>query len=130
MRLSRANISRLYEVVRFYQAAVVNTCFGISVYFLLVYLGLNLYLAQAISFVMGVAFNYFTYSRHAFRDYKPSVPRFLASYMLYYVASVGALAAMKWVFKSPYLAGIAATVLVSAMNFVVLKMFVFRKSLA
>lgn len=129
MTTSRIHISRFYEIARFYQAAVVNTCFGISVYFLLVYVGLNLFVAQAISFVLGVAFNYFTYSRHAFRNYESSLTRFLASYLFYYVVSLGVLAAFSKVFASPYVAGIATTVFMSVMNYFVLKIFVFRRSL-
>ena len=114
------------QVLRFYQAAIMNTLFGISLYFLLVWLGLNIFLAQALSHVMGTAFNYLTYSRHVFRDAAPAKVRFALSYMGAYLLNVVVLLGVSRVVSSPYLAGLLTAVIVSVINFVVLKRLVFR----
>lgn len=122
--------SRLLEIVRYYQAGIVNTLFGLGAYALLVRLGLGIYTAQLISHLAGMAFNYFTYSRHVFRDAGPAKLRFVISYGINYLLSLGTLALVIRVINSPYLAGLVTTVLVSVVNYFALKLLVFRKRAA
>lgn len=126
MTIALPSWDRLREIARFYQAAVVNTVFGLSAYGLLVWLGLNMYAAQAIAHVAGMTFNYFTYSRHVFRGAAPAKRRFIVSYIIYYFVNLGALAAIAQFVRSPYVAGFAAAFLVSALNYFALKHLVFR----
>jgi putative flippase GtrA len=122
--------ARLVELWRYYQAGAVNTAFGLGAYALLVCLGVNMYAAQAIAHVAGVAFNYLTYSRHVFRDAKPAKARFVVSYGFNYLLGLGALAAVAQVIASPYLAGLVAAVIVSVLNYFVLKHLIFLKATA
>lgn len=119
--------SRLLEIWRYYQAGVLNTLFGLGFYALLVWLGMNIYAAQLISHVLGMAFNYFTYSRHVFRDSAPAKLRFVVSYAINYAVSVATLALVSRVIASPYLAGIVTTLFVSVVNYVALKFLVFTE---
>jgi len=121
---------RVKELVRFYQAAILNTAFGISAYSLLVWLGLNIYAAQAISHVMGMTFNYFTYSRHVFRDSAPAKMRFVMSYAGYYLVNLVVLAIVAHFVHNPYIAGIGASLIVSVANYFALKHFVFNRRAA
>lgn len=104
-----------------------NTAFGFGVYALMIWLGVNLYVAQIIAQVLGVSFNYLTYSRHAFRDRQASKH----SFILAYVANYGVNLLFLWLFaqviRSPYVAGLAATIAASLVNFLVLRSLVFRK---
>lgn len=122
--LGRSN--RLLELFRYYQAGIINTLFGLGCYALLVRLGLNIYVAQLISHLLGMAFNYFSYSRHVFRGAAPAKLRFLISYAINYILSVGTLALIASVVESPYLAGFLATFIVSIVNYFALKFMVFR----
>ena len=99
--------------------------FGFSLYAILVSTGLNIYAAQIISHVLGVAFNYFTYSRHVFRDAGPSKFRFVISYGINYLLSAGMLATTVIWIKSPYVAGLIVVVTVSLINYFALKHIVF-----
>lgn len=127
MRLSR---ERLIEVWRYYQAGIVNTAFGLGAYALLVWLGVNMYAAQLISHTAGVAFNYLTYTRHVFRDAAPAKLRFILSYAGNYLMGLAALAGVATVVRSPYLAGLIATVLVSIVNYFILKHWIFQRTTA
>lgn len=118
--------SGLMEIVRYYQAGVVNTLFGLGCYALLVRLGLNMYVAQLVAHLLGMAFNYITYSRHVFRSAGSAKLRFLISYAVNYLLSVGILALLANLIASPYIAGALTTFLVSIVNFFVLKLVVFR----
>jgi putative flippase GtrA len=121
---------RLIEIWRYYQAGIVNTAFGLGAYALLVWLGVNMYAAQAIAHTAGVAFNYLTYTRHVFRDAAPAKLRFALSYAGNYLMGLAALAAVATVVRSPYLAGLIATVLVSIVNYFILKHWIFQRKAA
>jgi putative flippase GtrA len=127
LALDRFIPKRLLEIVRFYQAAAVNAAFGFGSYAALIALGMNLYAAQLLAHCMGVAFNYFSYSRYVFRDSAPAKVRFVVTYAVSYVLSVAFLWLASLMIASPYLAGFVAMVGVSLVNYVVLKFAVFRK---
>lgn len=115
---------------RYYQAAVVNTLFGYGLYALFVTAGLNMYVAQFVGHVLGVIFNYFTYSRHAFRGTHGSKLRFGLAYVGHYLVGLAMLALASLVFQSPYIAGLAALILASILNYFVLKNLVFTRTAA
>jgi len=118
-------MSSVQRLWRYYQAGIVNTAFGYGLYALFVWIGLNMYLAQIIAHVLGVAFNYFTYSRHAFQDSDVSKGRFILSYAVNYLLGLAALWSASHVIPSPYLAGFVAVVIVSLLNYLILKNWVF-----
>lgn len=122
MRMSRA---RILELWRYYQAGIVNTVFGLLMYMLLVWLGLNIYLAQLIAHLLGMVFNYVSYSRHVFRDAGPAKLRFVISYGVNYVLGLLTLAAVAQLVLSPYIAGVVTAFIVSVVNYFALKHFVF-----
>lgn len=125
--IDRTTIKRLW---RYYQAGLVNTAFGYGIYALFVALGLNMYVAQIIGHVLGVGFNYFTYSRHVFSDSSASKSKFVLSYVFSYFLSLGSLAAAASVIESPYVAGAVSVLFVSVLNYFVLRRLVFRPKAA
>jgi putative flippase GtrA len=122
-RIARA---RIVEIWRYYQAGIVNTAFGLAIYSLFVWLGMNIFLAQLLAQVIGVAFNYFTYSSHVFRAAGPAKLRFVLSYVVGYFIALGTLALVARFVQSPYLAGAISALIVSVINYFVLKNLVFR----
>ena len=127
---TRSPMSGMQRLWRYYQAGIVNTLFGYGLYALFLKLGLNMYVAQIIAHVLGVIFNYFTYSRHAFGDSQGSKPRFVLSYAFNYLLSLASLAAAAQVIASPYIAGIVSILFVSLVNFFILKNLVFERRAA
>jgi putative flippase GtrA len=122
---SAVSIGSLTRLWRYYQAGIVNTLFGYGVYAVLIGAGLWMYAAQFIAHLLGVAFNYFTFSRHVFQDSRASKLRFVASYGVNYLLSLASLAAAAQVIRSPYVAGLVAITFVSLINYLILKHFVF-----
>ena len=116
------------RIVRYYQAGIVNAAFGYGLYAALVAIGLNLFVAQLVAHVIGVAFNYLTYRRHAFRDAAPAKARFAASYVVNYFVGLGFLALFAALSPSPYLAGLLAIIATSAINYLLLSRFVFAST--
>jgi putative flippase GtrA len=121
------NVALIWELIRFYMAGALNAAFGYGLFAVLVWAGMGMYVAQAVAHVLGMAFNYVTYSRHVFRDAGPAKMRFLASYAVNYVISLGFLALASRFVHSPYGAGLISLVLTSMVNYVMLKFMVFSK---
>jgi putative flippase GtrA len=114
------------RLLRYYGAGLVNTLVGYGLYAGFVALGFNIYVAQALGHVMGMTFNYFSYSRYAFRDEVGSKARFVASYAVNYVLGVTSLFISVRFIANPYLAGLLATLVVSLLNYFILSRYVFR----
>jgi putative flippase GtrA len=124
---ARLRSHRFVELFRYYQAGIVNTLFGLGAYAVLVWAGFGIYAAQLISHVLGMSFNYVTYSRHVFRDAGPAKARFVLSYAINYLLSLAALAVIAHLVNNPYIAGFLAAFIVSIVNYFALKHVVFRK---
>ena len=114
------------QFIRYYQAGILNTAFGYGLVALLLAAGVNVYIAQFLAHTAGVAFNYFTYSRHAFRS-NGMVGRFIVSYVGNYLLGLAALATTLQFIQSPYVAGLIVVIFVSFINYFVLKHLVFRR---
>lgn len=115
------------RVFRYYQAGIVNTAFGYGSYAACVALGLNIYLSQAISHVAGTIFNYATYSRYAFRGQNASIVRYLGAYVGQYLISLVSLAGFHRLGFGSYAAGFVTLFFVSALNYLVLRKFVYKE---
>lgn len=123
----RGRLARWQQIIRYYQAGIVNLAFGYGLFSGLVAIGMAAYPAQALSHVLGMGFNYFTYSRHVFREAGPAKLRFVASYAINYLLSLALLALLKQITSNDYVAGFAAAIIVSVLNFFVLKHAVFGR---
>lgn len=117
--------SEWQRLFKYYQAGIVNTAFGYGLFALFVWLGLNIFVAQIVSHVMGMTFNYFTYSRYAFSGHKASRVNFIVSYGLNYLVNLAVLWGFDQFIDSPYLAGALTVLIASVINYFVLKRFVF-----
>ena len=110
---------------RYYQAGILNTMFGFGSYAVLIKIGLWMYAAQLIAHVLGIMFNYFTYSRHTFADFEASKSRFLTSYLFNYLLGLITLFGATKLTNSAYIAGGISIVVASLINYFVLKNLVF-----
>lgn len=126
--MPRISIDTIYEVGRYYMAGAANAAFGYSIFALLLWAGINMYLAQIIAHIIGVIFNYFTYSRHVFRTESSARIRFVISYVANYGISLIFLALAIMVVKSPYIAGLISIILTSVVNYFILKRLVFVRN--
>jgi len=125
MQLSFSPVARVW---RYYKVGVINTLFGYGLYALLVSIGLQIFVAQIVGHVIGVTFNYFSYSRYVFQDGSASKLRFLLSYTLNYLIGLASLALAVKLLSSPYSAGLVAMLVTSITNFIVLRRYVFTSA--
>jgi len=117
--------TRIEVLIRYYSVALINTAFGYGLYAGLIFVGLNLYLAQLIAHITGTTFNYFMYSRHVFLNADRKPLAYIATYALSYLIGLGLLFIARHIVSSPYLAGLLALIVGSGINFLILKRFAF-----
>lgn len=91
------------------------------------WLKLNPFVAQIVAHLCGMVFNFTLYRLHVFPGQQPRVGPYIATYAVNYALSVMALKALLMVVASPYVAGFASIVVVSAINYLLLKTFVFNR---
>ena len=112
-------------MIRYYGVGVINTAFGFGLYSALVWAGLNLFVAQIISHFTGVIFNYFMFKRHVFTSHDAAVSHYIGAYALNYLLGLGALFVLHQFIASPFAAGFLTLLVVSMINYFVLKHLVF-----
>jgi putative flippase GtrA len=117
---------KVHRLVRYYGAGLVNTAVGYGLYAAFVTVGFNIYVAQALGHVMGMAFNYFSYTRFAFRGEQGSRGRFVASYALNYVLGVALLWVAMRVTADAYVGCLLSVLVLSMINYFILSRFVFK----
>jgi len=115
---------------RYYKIGIINTLVGYGLFAGFVSLGLNQYAAQIVGHLIGMAFNYITYSRHVFSDAGPAKLRFVIAYGINYLLGLAMLAIASLFVHSPYAAGIISIICVSLINFFLLRHLVFRERVA
>ena len=118
------------QLLVYYAVGIVNTLFGYGVYAALVFVGMNMFVAQFVATVVGVVFNYFTYSRAVFRGSRGAIGQFIVAYIVQYLFSLGALAGLSRLIPNPYLAGLGALIVTSLVFYLLLKRWVFRRTVA
>jgi putative flippase GtrA len=118
---------RLAELVRYGAVGVINTGFGFGLYSLFVFVGLNVFAAQLLAHAIGMAFNFVMFKRHVFTESQASLARYIASYAVNYLISLGLLFVFHHLIASPYLVGFTVLICAAAINYLMLKLFVFRR---
>lgn len=127
MRAIAEKYYKRFELLwRFYQGGIVNAAFGYGVYSIFVFAGMGIYLAQIISHMLGMIFNYVIFTRYVFRSSGVSYFRYIAAYAVNYVVGLAFLALFSLLTSEKYLVGLLALIATSLLNFVILRFFVFR----
>ena len=124
----KAVLGRFSLLWKYYGVGAINTAFGYSLYSVIIFLGVNLFIAQLISHCTGVVFNYFMFKKHVFKGTQPNIVRYIGAYIVNYFIGLGALYIVSRFFHSPYIAGFIALLIISTINFFVLRYLVFLKT--
>ena len=113
--------------LRYLATGVINTCFGYAVYALLIWIGINYFIAAPASFVLGTLFNYFSnrYLVFFYKGHISSLLRFCVVYGFLLVVNLALIAALVAVGMSELVAGALAVPPHAFLGYVLLKRFVF-----
>ncbi len=116
------------KFIRFIFVGGLNTAFGLSVYCLMIWIGLSYIWATLISQVLGVLFNFVTTGTLVFENSdKKLIFKFILSYVLTYFINVGVNKALQVAFGvNEYISGIGAIIISALASFFILKLFVYN----
>jgi putative flippase GtrA len=115
------------QFARFLVAGAVNTLFGYSVFAGLVLAGMAPMPALVLTYVVGIAFNYFTTGRYVFGHAgSGALLRFIAAYGVIYLFNVAIYRGVAGLGAAPLLAQALCLPVVAVFSFVLFKFRVFR----
>lgn len=118
------------KFIRFVFVGGLNTAFGISVYCLMILIGLSYIWATMISQVLGVLFNFTTTGRLVFENQdKRLIFKFILNYIFTYFVNVSINKASQILFNcNEYVSGILACIFTALLSFFILSRFVYNNS--
>lgn len=120
-----------YQVIRFLFVGGLNTIVGYGIYALLVYLGINLYIASTISTIIGVFHSYLWNRYFTFKSKEKAlaeIVRFISVYIVSYLLGLLTLFISNKIFNiDPYVAGLVNLVITTLISWFGHKYFSFKK---
>ena len=107
---------------------IVNTLFGFSIIFLLMFLGVGATLSNAIGYALGALLSYLLNKKYTFGGAKHSTLLALKFFSVLFIAYLLNLFTLQWLLESinPYLAQIGAAVVYTLSSFLLAKFIVFK----
>lgn len=113
---------------RFVFVGGLNTVFGLTVYCLMIWIGLSYIWATLISQILGVLFNFITTGTLVFENNdKRLIFKFIFSYVVTYFLNIGINKTLQIVFEvNEYISGLVAIIISAIVSFFILKLFVFN----
>lgn len=115
--------------IRFICVGGLNTTFGLTVYCLLIWIGLSYIWATLISQVLGVLFNFITTGTLVFENSdKRLIFKFIFCYFITYFINITINKALQVTFGlNEYLSGIFAIIISAIVSFFILRLFVYNE---
>lgn len=110
-------------IIRFLIVGMINTLFGIGIYWLLLYLGSNYQWASAMSMVLGIIFSFINHRTLVFKA-KGRFVRYILVWLFIYVVNIALISIIRE-YIGDYMAGIALLPVNIFLGFVLMKQFVF-----
>ena len=115
---------------RFFVTGLINTFFGLSVIYLLLFVGINDYIANASGYFFGVIISFFLNKYYVFKSgaaILDEVSRFITVFVISYLVNILILY-VSLDYLDKYTAQFLSMVFYSITNFLLNKFFVFKKN--
>jgi putative flippase GtrA len=111
-------------LLRFLMVGAVNTSFGISAYWLLLYVGLSYQWASLLSLLLGIIFSFNSHRLAVFKT-GGGFFRYVLVWVFIYFVNIEMIAIVRD-YIGDYIAGVAVLPVNAALSFLLMKRFVFR----
>lgn len=119
----------IWRMARFVCVGALNTAFGYGIYLAGLWLGLVPVVALAVATMVGALFNYFSIGRLVFGfGGMEKLPVFAVVYLVAYLFNAALLQALIMAHVTPWLGQILVLPLVVAVNYGLMRLWVFRSS--
>ncbi len=119
------------KFIRFVLVGILNTAFGIVIYWLFLYMGLNISLSLLLATILGVLFNFKTIGFLVFKNRDNRlIFKFSVCYIIIYFINLVLIKGLIYIlpFLNNYLAGMIVLPLTAIMSFNLQSIFVFRET--
>lgn len=114
------------QFLRFLVVGALNTAFGYAVFAGLVLAGMHPMPALVLTYVVGIAFNFFTTRRYVFDNAgREAFLRFVAAYVVIYLFNVALFQGISWLGASPLVAQALCVPVVAVFSFALFRTRVF-----
>lgn len=118
------SIQKIY--IRYLLTGILNTIFGILVYLIFTIIGFNYPSALAFSTILGIGFNYLTFSINVFGfSNKKNFMKYIFNYILIYLCSIGLVSLFITMGLNQNISGVITITIMAIINFFILKKYVF-----
>ena len=112
--------------MRYLLTGVLNTIFGILAYLIFIRLGFNYPSALAFSTLLGIGFNYLTFSINVFGfSSKKNFMKYIFNYIFNYLCSIGLISILMAMGLNQNFSGVIIITIMAILNFFILKRYVF-----
>lgn len=119
------------KFIKFVIVGILNTAFGIAIYGLFLFTGLNISLSLLLATILGVLFNFKTIGFLVFKSKDNRlIFKFSACYIIIYFINLVLIKALLYIipFLNSYLAGMIVLPLTAIMSFKLQSIFVFKET--
>jgi len=130
-KILNSSLTQFYKIkpkfIRFLIVGALNTLFSITVYWILVFLGIHFSIAVFISNMLGILFNYKTTGRLVFESKSNKlIFKFIGVYLLVYLLSVASLKLLFFLGIDKYSGAVVIALPMAVISFYLMKNFVFN----
>jgi len=107
---------------------IVNTLFGFSLIFTLMFVGLSATLSNAIGYFLGAILSYYLNKKYTFKSTTPSKMEALKFFSVLLVSYIINFITLQWLltFTNPYYAQLISAIVYTLSAFILAKFFVFK----
>jgi putative flippase GtrA len=116
----------MVQFIKFCLVGLLNMAFGVGVYCLFVWMGMDYKLATLLSTVLGVVWNFKTTGALVFKNRENRLfVRFVVCYVFLYGVNIASVWLLKSFGANDYLAGIVAAPVIAVISFFLLRKVVY-----
>ena len=118
----------LIQFLTFNLVGIVNTLFGFSLIFSLMFFGLSATVSNAIGYFFGAILSYFLNKKYTFKSTSQSRKEAIKFFTVLFISYIINFLTLQWLltFMNPYYAQLISAVIYTLSSFILAKFFVFN----
>jgi len=120
----------LVQFLTFNLVGIVNTLFGFSLIFLLMFLGLTATTSNAIGYFFGAILSYILNKKYTFKSNTNNKSEAIKFFTVLFISYIINFITLQWLltFMNPYYAQVISAVVYTLSSFILAKFFVFNRN--
>ena len=118
----------VFQFLTFNLVGIVNTLFGFSLIFLLMFLGLTATTSNAIGYFFGAVLSYHLNKKYTFKSTSKNKKEAIKFFTILFISYILNFITLNWLltFINPYYAQLISAIIYTLSSFILAKFFVFK----